>query len=59
LKSKNARYLCNVCGKTAVVRIDTSVWRCKHCGATYAGGAYSMNTTAGLVAARMINQTKN
>lgn len=46
-KDKRARYKCDVCGKEAVRRISTGIWKCKHCGATYAGGAYTLTTEAG------------
>ncbi len=51
---KIAVYKCEECGKIAVERISTSIWRCRHCGATYAGGAYTMTTAAGEVARRQI-----
>ncbi len=51
---KIARYNCEMCGKKAVKRIGTGIWRCKHCKVTYAGGAYSMTTPAGVNARRMI-----
>ena len=51
---KQASYRCEMCGKTSVRRISTSIWRCRHCGATYAGGAYTMATPAGEVAKRLM-----
>jgi large subunit ribosomal protein L37Ae len=58
LKEKRTRYTCNVCGKEAVRRIGTGIWRCKHCGATFAGGAYSLRTEAGRNVERMLGQIK-
>lgn len=55
---KRSLYLCDVCGKTAVRRLGTSIWRCRHCNTTYAGGAYSMKTSAGSVAKRLIEEIK-
>ncbi len=46
-RNKRTRYECEVCGKDAVRRISTGIWKCKHCGATYAGGAYTLKTEAG------------
>ena len=53
-RSKRSLYKCELCGKESVKRISTSIWRCRHCNATYAGGAYSMTTSAGEVAKRLI-----
>lgn len=53
-KEKRALYKCELCGKVAVKRISTSIWRCRRCGTTYAGGAYSMTTPAGDAAKRLI-----
>ncbi len=55
-RSKRALYRCELCGKETVKRIGTSIWRCRHCNATYAGGAYSMTTSAGEVAKRLIQE---
>lgn len=46
-KEKSKLYRCEACGKIAVKRISTGIWRCRHCNTTYAGGAYSMSTPAG------------
>ncbi|MCL5429982.1 MAG: 50S ribosomal protein L37ae [Candidatus Marsarchaeota archaeon] len=51
---KQAHYKCEVCGKMTVKRISTSIWRCRHCNTTYAGGAYTMTTPEGEVAKRLI-----
>ncbi len=58
LRDKSARYKCSVCGKEAVKRAHTSIWECRHCGAKFAGGAYTLTTNAGLVASRAINQSR-
>ncbi len=57
-KEKKALYKCDVCGKEAIKRISTGIWRCKHCGATFAGGAYSLKTEAGRVVDRILSQMK-
>lgn len=53
-RDKQAKYKCELCGKTAVKRISTSIWRCRHCNATFAGGAYTMTTPVGVTAKRLI-----
>lgn len=57
-QKKQAAYRCEACGKTAVKRVGTSIWRCRHCNATYAGGAYTMTTPEGEVARRLIQGIK-
>ncbi len=52
---KQAKYKCEACGKMTVRRVSTGIWRCRHCNATYAGGAYTMTTPEGEVARRLIN----
>ncbi len=57
-KEKKALYECGLCGRQAVKRISTGVWRCKHCGATFAGGAYNLKTEAGRTVERILGQMK-
>ncbi len=53
-EDKRASYKCEMCGRVSVKRVGTSIWRCRHCGTTYAGGAYTMTTPAGEVARRLV-----
>ena len=58
-KSINASkvwYECPKCYKKKVVRKGMALWRCRSCGAEFAGGAYTLRTEVGEVAARLINE---
>lgn len=55
---KIALYRCEGCGQLKVERIGTSIWRCKHCNATYAGGAYTMTTAAGNLSKRQMEDLR-
>jgi large subunit ribosomal protein L37Ae len=57
-KDKKMRYVCEACGKAAVRRISTGIWKCRHCGATFAGGAYQLKTDAGRSVDRILGQMK-
>jgi large subunit ribosomal protein L37Ae len=57
-KEKKSRYVCEVCGKAAVKRVSTGIWTCRQCGATFAGGAYSLKTEAGRTVDRILGQMK-
>jgi large subunit ribosomal protein L37Ae len=51
-------YKCEACGQIRVERTSTSIWRCRHCNATYAGGAYALTTSAGELAKRLMADLK-
>jgi len=42
-KNKIKRHACPRCLHKSVKRVETSVWNCRHCGLTFASGAYSPN----------------
>jgi len=44
---QNAKHNCPQCGNKTVKRIDTGIWRCRKCKATFAGGAYIPRTESG------------
>ncbi|MEM0087257.1 MAG: hypothetical protein QW774_02285 [Candidatus Micrarchaeaceae archaeon] len=56
ISQKRMRYACDVCGKIAVRRVGTGIWKCRHCGTVFAGGAYTFKTPAGITASMMINK---
>ncbi len=55
-RMKKARYECKKCRKLKVRRRSNALWVCSSCGATYAGGAYSMTTEVGDVSNRVISE---
>ncbi len=57
IKQKNSSYKCDMCGKSAVRRINVGIWKCDYCGATYAGGAYTMKTAAGENVSHILNRS--
>ncbi len=45
-EQQRKKYPCKKCGKIAVKRVGTGIWRCKACGYTFAGGTYIPETPA-------------
>ena len=39
-----ASYECTNCGKRAVRRVSTGIWRCSKCDSIFAGGAFTPRT---------------
>ena len=53
--TRRAKHECPRCGKRKLVHGKTfSVWRCRSCDATVAGGAYAPATESGQIAYRLI-----
>ena len=44
---------CPQCGLLRVKRISIGVWKCRKCGFTFTGGAYTPTTKLGIVAKRV------
>jgi len=57
-RQRVARYVCPKCGKRKVKRQGHAVWKCRSCGATFAGGAYSLTTAVGETGRRIIADVK-
>jgi len=57
-KQKTARYSCPKCGKKSVRREGNAMWKCRSCGAEFAGGAYSPSTAVGESAKRLMENIK-
>jgi large subunit ribosomal protein L37Ae len=54
--ARRSQFVCGACCKKRVKRKGNSLWECKACGAVFAGGAYSLSTPSGEVAARLIEE---
>jgi large subunit ribosomal protein L37Ae len=48
---------CPQCGFPRVKRESVGVWRCRKCGFTFTGGAYTPTTKLGIVAKRTAKAT--
>jgi len=44
--TQHATYGCTFCGKNAVKRLATGIWKCNRCKKVMAGGAYVLSTSA-------------
>ena len=55
---RRALFQCPKCEKKKVKRQGNSLWACKSCGAVFAGGAYSLSTSAGESSARFVEEYK-
>ena len=41
--AQRGRYRCQFCGKSKMRRECVGIWKCRHCGKTIAGGAYTLS----------------
>jgi large subunit ribosomal protein L37Ae len=44
---------CPQCGYATVKRLSVGVWKCRKCGFTFTGGAYTPSTKLGVVSKRV------
>jgi len=58
-KVRQSLFACPTCGKKKVKRYGNARWECKSCNAIFAGGAFSLSTPSGVVAARLIEEQKS
>ena len=54
LQQQRLKHACPSCGKKSVRRVSTALWKCRSCGALFAGGAYSPTTTVGAMARKTV-----
>lgn len=48
---------CPQCGLPRVKRVSVGLWKCRKCGFTFTGGAYTPTTKVGIVAKRATKGT--
>lgn len=51
------KHKCPQCGLMRVKRVSVGVWKCRKCGFTFAGGAYTPTTKLGTLAKRVAKGT--
>ncbi len=55
-RKMKGKHKCPQCGRKAVRRTSTSIWKCSKCGSTFAGGAYVPETPSGKIMKRTIKR---
>lgn len=48
------KHYCQNCGFRSVTRVSVGVWKCRKCGFSFAGAAYSPSSEVGEVAKRSV-----
>eukprot|EP00386_Alphamonas_edax_P005946 GDKI01019369.1.p1 GENE.GDKI01019369.1~~GDKI01019369.1.p1 ORF type:complete len:102 (+),score=9.92 GDKI01019369.1:24-308(+) len=56
--TQHATYGCTFCGKNAVKRQATGIWKCGRCKKTMAGGAYVLSTSAAITVRTAITRMR-
>jgi len=57
MKEMKKPHKCPQCGFSRVKRESVGIWKCRKCGFTYTGGAYTPITKLGIVAKRSAKGT--
>jgi large subunit ribosomal protein L37Ae len=57
VKGMKKPHKCPQCGLQRVKRVSVGVWKCRKCGFTFTGGAYTPITKLGIVAKRVAKGT--
>ena len=57
VKGMKKPHRCPQCGLQRVKRVSVGVWKCRKCGFTFTGGAYTPTTKLGIVAKRVAKGT--
>ena len=58
-KVQKAAHVCDKCGSSSVYRDGTAIWSCVKCGYTFAGGAYTPKTGAGMGAEKALKAVQD
>mmetsp|Transcript_28689 Transcript_28689/g.48403 ORF Transcript_28689/g.48403 Transcript_28689/m.48403 type:complete len:95 (+) Transcript_28689:54-338(+) len=56
--TQHSKYTCAFCGKDAVTRLATGIWKCKRCKKTMAGGAYCLSTAAAVTVRTAVSRLR-
>src|SRR3972149_1849198 len=57
IKQLKKPHTCPQCGLQRVKRKSVGIWKCRKCGYTFTGGAYSPSTKLGVIAKRVAKGT--
>ena len=46
-RTLKVKHYCQKCGRMSVKRVSIGIWKCRKCGFTFTGGAYSPTSKVG------------